>query len=454
MCGLNVCINGSLEEVQMMQNATQRRGTKNFIHQIGNVIVSFDWLAITDSSAKPFFKVGNWTVFLNGYISNYKELAKKYNFDLKTNCDTEVLANMFDSFGVVKLNELNGFFSIFAIYNEFGFTPNYYCFTDRYAIKQLYQYKKHETIYISSEVKGILALEHNFKLDKKAVEDWKYSLGVMTENTIYKGIERVRCLPFHKPRKVKICYTKAKIKLHQLWLKSIQRNKVNDLNDCVFLSGGIDSGIIAKYMKPDYSFSVDYLDSKFSEIENIKLNSQGTHMTLICNKELAEKSAFETMKALDDLKAGSCYTNFALTEMASHFATVIYSGAGGDEVFGGYSHRNNKDIEDVINRSEMASNKYFNISHDEYNWKFLKAVLVVEDRMAGWHTMETRYPLLDNDFVDFALSLPDEYLEDKRILKDVSGLHFEVLNAKKKGFSNPHFTNKEWVKFTLKHIKK
>ena len=74
--------------------------------------------------------------------------------------------------------------------------------------------------------------------------------------------------------------------------------------------------------------------------------------------------------------------------------------------------------------------------------------------MAGWHTMETRYPLLDNDFVDFALSLPDEYLKDKRILKDISGLHFEVLNAKKKGFSNPHFTNKEWVKFTLKHIKK
>ena len=67
--------------------------------------------------------------------------------------------------------------------------------------------------------------------------------------------------------------------------------------------------------------------------------------------------------------------------------------------------------------------------------------------MGGYHTMETRYPLLDNDFVDFSLSLPNEYLDNKRILKDISGLSDDVINGKKKGFSNPYYTNKEWVEF-------
>jgi hypothetical protein len=72
--------------------------------------------------------------------------------------------------------------------------------------------------------------------------------------------------------------------------------------------------------------------------------------------------------------------------------------------------------------------------------------------MSGWHTMETRYPLLDNEFVDFALSLPDEYLNNKRILKDISGLHPDVIKGKKRGFSNPHFTNDEWVEFCKNNI--
>jgi hypothetical protein len=41
--------------------------------------------------------------------------------------------------------------------------------------------------------------------------------------------------------------------------------------------------------------------------------------------------------------------------------------------------------------------------------------------------------------------LPDKYLFGKRILKDISGLPDEILVAKKRGFSNPHFTNKEWT---------
>jgi len=52
------------------------------------------------------------------------------------------------------------------------------------------------------------------------------------------------------------------------------------------------------------------------------------------------------------------------------------------------------------------------------------------------------------------LSLPLEFIENKRILKDVCGLSENVIKGKKRGFSNPYFTNDEWVEFTIKNLKK
>jgi len=320
-------------------------------------------------------------------------------------------------------------------------------FTDRYGIKQLYTYTGKGTTFICSEVKGLKAVV-DLKVDFDAMDDWEYSLGVMTDNTIYVGVERVECLPFDKPKKIEIGYDKAVSRLRILWEQSIDRNQYD--NAGVYLSGGVDSGMIANRLKIDYSFSVDYLDNK-SEIENIKLNTEGQHYTMIANDLVGREYPLKTLEALDDFKAGSCYTNFAIAELASKFCKVMYSGAGGDEVFNGYTHRYNRPINDVIKRTSKDG-KHYDITHKEYDWKYLKGILVVEDRMSGYHTMETRYPLLDNDFVDFALSLPDKYLDNKRILKDISGLHPNVVNGKKRGFSNPHFTNEEWVNFCKESI--
>lgn len=448
MCSINIAINGELSDVCRMSQATKSRGLKSFTVKRGNAFVSFNHLPTTDQTFQNGYETENYHVWLNGFISNHKELAVKYHLDLESERDTEVLAKLMEL--DINFRELNGFFAI-AFYskkhNRFSFI------TDRYGIKQLYKHKQNGITYISSEVKGILSVCQNIELDKQAVKDWQYSLGVMTENTIYKGIKRVECLPLRIPTKINISYEDAKNKLVSLLGRSFTRNKSKQ-SDCVFLSGGIDSGIIAKYIDPKYCFSMDYQYKKYSEIENIKLNSEGKHITMICNEQLFNDNKHKAIQALDDLKAGSCYTNYAITELASKFCTIIYSGAGGDEFFGGYPHRQNKSINEVIRRDQTKELKNYDISHFDYDLRFLKAVLVVEDRMGGAHTMETRYPLLDNDLVDFALSLPKEYLKNKKILRDISGLDQKVLNSPKKGFSNPYCNNKEWVEFTLKNLKR
>lgn len=447
MCGIALTINGKHHEVVKMGNAIKHRGTVDSITQIDNVRVYFTLLPITDKKApmQPY-KSGKWTVWLNGFISNYRELAEKHGIEMQTNCDTELLSKFIDKFNLSNesVQELNGFFAIVA-YNG----KDVCAFTDRYGIKQLYLYEKGETTYISSEIKGIKAVQ-DLELDEFGVKDWLYSLGVMGSGTIYKGIERAKKVPFVMPKPIEIDYESAKIRLKALLEQSIFRNFKHSHNNGVFLSGGVDSGTIAKMIYPDYCFSMDYQSNEFSESQNIRLNSQAIHIAMICNQHLFEDKINQTLHVLDDLKVGSSYTNYALTELASKFCTILYSGAGSDEIFDGYVHRYNKPIDQVIKRTSFDIQiDYPEITHKEYDWKFLQGILIVEDRMAGNFAMETRYPFLDNDFVDFALSLPQEYRQNKRILKDISGLHHEVINGKKRGFSNPYVTNDEWARNAL-----
>lgn len=448
MCGINAIINGSMKDLEGLIASSSNRGLKRNITTFENGIVCFDWLPITDENAphQPF-KEGKYTLWFNGFISNYIELAEKYNIKLETNCDTELLVKFISKFDYQKLNELNGFFAILLYNDDFGWDY----FTDRYGIKKLYEYQYNGKTFISSELKNILTANPQIKIHNEKFHDFKHSLGVMNTDTIYRNVFRVPSIRFEKPKKQDISYDDAKQKLSELLKKSFERNKKHD-DDCVFLSGGIDSGIIAKHMKPKFCFSMDYLDSNFSEIENIKLNSTGIHYSMICNEELKNKYMKYLMNVISDFKVGSSYTNLAITELASKFCTIIYSGAGGDEFFGGYPHRNNKGINEVIKRTKYDTRNY-NIRHFDYDLLFLRGILNIEDQISGYFTMEARYPLLDNDVVDFALSLPFEYLKNKRILKDVSGLNENVVNGTKKGFSNPYLSNDEWVEYIITHLK-
>lgn len=447
MCGIVGTIGGTLCNVQKMGDAISKRGITNGIYQDKSLIVSFSWLPITDNYApmQPF-KEGNITLWLNGYISNYKELASQYNIELQTNCDTELLVKLYAKYGKKCVYWLNGFFSIVVWDGD-----RLEMYNDRYGIKQLYYTYENGIFYFASEVKALLKIKSKIEIDYEASQEWQTELGVLSPHTIWSGIYKNIKLDFiHDLPNLNISYEDAKDNLTFLLNKSIHRNKIHNKRDCVFLSGGIDSGIIANYIQPDYSFSCDYLQPDYSEISGIKRNSKGKHYSIIVSEPLLEEYKYKAIEALDDLKAGSCWTNYALTELASKFATVIYSGAGGDELFNGYTHRYSKPIGEVINRVGGVSSK--KVTHKEYDWKYLEAILIVEDRMAGAFAMETRYPLLDNDFVDFALRLPDEYKVNKRILKDISGLSEEVKNGQKRGFSNPYMNNKQWAEFVYETI--
>ncbi len=450
MCGIALTINGNWQETTKMTEAQSSRGTFNSYKDAGHGIrVGFNHLPITGNYPQPY--VGKkYQVWFNGFISNHKELTERYGFTSNTGTDTECLGQFLDA--DLPLEELNGFFSIFKINRQTG---EWYAITDRHGIKQLYQHQDAETgtIYIASEVKSLLAVIQDKFMAPSAIYDWKYSLGCMTPHTIFRGVKRVPRLSVERPDPISPTYEEAVEKIRELLYQSIIRNHTS-LKSGVFLSGGIDSGFLAQAIQPDYCLSMDYQESNLSEIDWIKKQSVGTHLTMIHNQETFNRYAPPCLDALDDLRAGPCYTNYALTELASQVGIrVLFSGAGADEVFKGYPHRYKRPINEVFRRTSIypLSDAPCFQSHESYDFAYLQGILTVEDRMSGAFAIETRYPYLDNDLVSYVQSLPTQYKSgetNKQLLTDATGL----IPREKKGFTNP-ITNDLWVNYAYEHLR-
>jgi asparagine synthase (glutamine-hydrolysing) len=153
-------------------------------------------------------------------------------------------------------------------------------------------------------------------------------------------------------------------------------------------------------------------------------------------------------------RVGQSYPNFYASKLASKFVKVVMSGAGGDELFGGYPWRyyraaNANSFEQyvdqyyvfwqrLVDNSQLKSlfapvwgevqhvwtrdifrdvfanhdsrlerpEDYINHSLYFEAKTFLHGLLVVEDKLSMAHGLETRVPFLDNDLVDFAMRCP------------------------------------------------
>ena len=256
--------------------------------------------------------------------------------------------------------------------------------------------------------------------------------------------------------------------LDRLFRQAVNRQLVSDVEVGCYLSGGMDSGSIAALASSQLpfmrTFTVGFDLNSASGVElGYDERAKAEHMSYLFKTEHYEMvlKAGDMERALPQLawhleepRVGQSYPNFYAAKLASRFGKVVLTGTGGDELFAGYPWRYyravvNDDFDHYIDKyfgfwqrmvstetmpkllapvweeakqtsamdifrgvfkehaSELRRPEDY-VNHSLYfeAKTFLNGLLVVEDKLAMAHGLESRVPFLDNDLVDFAMKLP------------------------------------------------
>jgi asparagine synthase (glutamine-hydrolysing) len=452
MCGIvgifrkdNSVNAGDFNVVSAMLQNIKHRGTEQSVKQFDNgLTVGFTRLAITElKSQQPF--IGEWTIYLNGEIYNYKELGE--------GSECEVISKGLSREGLNFIKKLNGMFVILAINGN-----DAYLIRDRYGIKPVYHYYLDGNIYFASEIKAFLAVpSFEVKLSHLEEKQWMCFQNYFSTSTLFHNVRLLKSASIFNLKTFSIShywswkftnqnkdtYQTAVLKVRNLVIGSIQKQTPKEVEFGTCLSGGIDSNIIAINLPHCKTFSVGYKGFE-DERELASLNGKHHFQLNYDSVENFDKTIYH----LEDLRVGASWANYGLFELASKYVKVLFDGSGADELFGGYPWRYdmNKDyVNEVLCRTGETMECHFNdtyLNRREFDANhFMHGVLLVADKLSMAHTIEVRVPFLDNDLVDYVLSLPIEYLENKKLLRDAfPQLQPEIANAPKKGFSSP-----DWI---------
>lgn len=475
MCGISgeIVFSGrsDTQSTRAMGISLEHRGENGmFFFDQDNVSVVFNWLAITDKYATPPARYGKWIVWLNGEIYNHNELRKEFSdVEFKTKSDTESVCVGIDKQGLSFIKKLNGIFIIVA-YNVESHTLH--IARDRFGAKQIYYYSTPKKLIFSSEPKAFLKhRDYSFDINKNAVGQWLTYQNYFNDEILFDKIKLLQpgtilhCLPSPIREKYHRWEFSENECLNPLEIKDAIRKSCDmqrpkeDIG--LWLSGGLDSAILAKEIQPDYCITAGWEEKEYDERKMSELASynicNNIHQQIFLTPRSLQNNFTDTIRALDDLRAGPSWSNYILNKVISKHCRITIQGTGADELFGGYQWRYDEpDYSKIINKTNLPDSS---ILHDferpilpknifeRYEFdiiNFLQGVLIVGDRLSMAHGIEERIPFLDNDIANMALNIPIRYKQDKKILRE---LYKGVSPFKKKGFTSP---DKVWYNGVLK----
>jgi len=430
---------------------------------------------------------GRYVLSYNGEIYNFQELRAELEalgHQFRSRTDSEVLLCAHAEWGEKALERLNGMFA-FAIWDRQA--RSLFLARDRYGIKPLYYSTSGNSFLFGSEVKAILAHpDYRGDLDREALLEYFTFQNFFTDRTLFKG---VRLLPagccmtvtadrgprirrywdFHFAEPDNPADEREYLEeLDRLFRRAVNRQLVSDVDVGSYLSGGMDSGSItalaAKQLPYLKTFTCGFdlnsasgIELGFDEraaAERMSYLFKTEHYEMVLKAGDMERVMPRLARHIEEPRVGQCYPNFYAAQLAGKFVKVVLSGAGGDELFGGYPWRYyravvNDDFEHYVDKyylfwhrlipnssirkvfapiwdevkhvwtrdifrdvfsehAETLTRPEDYINHSLYfeAKTFLHGLLVVEDKLSMAHGLESRVPFLDNELVDFAMRVP------------------------------------------------
>ncbi len=355
-------------KVEKAVSSLRHRGPDdNGIYIHSNVALGHSRLAIIDTSAaasQPFTDASKrYTIVFNGEFYNFKEhrkILKEKGVQFRSNSDTEVLLYLYIKYGVDFIAKVNGCFAL-AIYDNVE--KSLLLARDRMGINPLHIYQDENKLIFGSEIKAILEYNINREIDYESLYTYLQLNYIPGPHSIFKNIYKLTPGTYLKIKNDKIeknvyykikskitneilSYNDAKDSLNTHIDNAVKSRLVSDVPLGTFLSGGIDSSVItaiaSKYTDKLKTFSIGFKDEPFfdetyyANLVAKKFNTEHTVFSLT-NKELFEH-LFSTIDSLDEPFADS--SALAVNILSFHtrkHVTVVLSGDGADEMFGGYN---------------------------------------------------------------------------------------------------------------------
>lgn len=325
---------------------------------------------LSEGGSQPMYSDDDQVVLtFNGEIYNFLELKSTIlkGHQFKSNSDTEVLLKLYELKGIDFLEVLNGDFAISILDKK---AAKLYVIRDRVGVKPLYYFSNSEDFIYGSEIKSILAAGIPSQLNKEQLQEYFTFKYVPGNKTLFKDIYRVPaahylCHDFKtstlstqqywKPEANKeiqnLSYNDAQEELYKLVEDACKIRLIADVPIGTFFSGGLDSSIIAHFLKGNQE--IDHYCAGKNEADLKKEGSTSDayyaeklakewkmnfHKISIGSNELSTEMIQETLRFSDDLIAdGSQIPSYLITKKAAEKSTVILSGMGADELFLGYA---------------------------------------------------------------------------------------------------------------------
>lgn len=334
-----------------------------YLSEQNSLVLAHKRLSFQDLSAAGHqpMETPNTVITFNGEIYNFKEIRNELKLNgiqFSSESDTEVIVKAYEYWKEEAFCRFNGMFA-FVIFDKKN--EKLFLVRNANAVKPLYYYAENNELIFSSEIRGFMALPIKWTENP----DWKLFFlifGHLPEPiTTIKGVKMLSkgsyfkidtsngksdIVNFEYKRKFSPPSTlqEAKDLVREEFGKAVKRNLISDAPLGVFLSGGIDSSIVALAAKEFHNGELNTISATFEEKEFDEKPFQNIMNSVIGGKHFdfkVEEDDFNTyladiQNAFDQPTTDGINTYFISKLAQKSGLKAVLSGLGADELFGGY----------------------------------------------------------------------------------------------------------------------
>lgn len=376
MCGIAgiLLTDGSSADARLIRRMTDVIGHRGpdaaGFNTVGGVALGHRRLSIIDLATgdQPMTNEdGSLSIIYNGEVFNHADLRpalEQAGHCYKSRSDTETILHAYEQYGDDCVARFRGMFA-FAIWDQAHKTL--FCARDRLGIKPFYYFWNGRLFVFASEIKALL--EHpeiSAHVNEASLPEYLafgYNSG---EQTMFAGIRRL--MPGHTLALQ--CGSNPKLDIKQYWdapcptqfeqrsdeewiaecrrrLEEVVRMRLmSDVPLGMFLSGGVDSSVIAALIKrmttgPVKTFAVGYSEADFSELSYARqvADQIGTehHDIMVSMEDFFNALPMLVWHEDEPIAWPSSVSLFFVSKLAADEVKVVLTGEGSDELFAGYA---------------------------------------------------------------------------------------------------------------------